>query len=181
MGWFVRWLERFVQLGMDLVAALIAGLFRAPAVAVARATGGISVRKAAAEEVVGVRHEVLRAGRPRDTAVFDGDDAPDTRHWLAEQAAGTEGSRAVGVASVMRAPHQDRPWQLRGMAVVEGLRGSGVGGALLNAVHADVAAPMWCNARERAIPFYERNGWTVDSEPFDVPGVGPHRRMLWNP
>jgi GNAT superfamily N-acetyltransferase len=34
---------------------------------------------------------------------------------------------------------------------------------------------FWCNARERAIPFYVREGFTVESELFEIPGIGPHK------
>ena len=37
MGFFVQWLQRFVQLGIDLLGALLAGLLRAPLVAAERA------------------------------------------------------------------------------------------------------------------------------------------------
>jgi GNAT superfamily N-acetyltransferase len=145
------------------------------------------VRSATADEVVGVRHEVLRPGRPRATAVFDGDDAPSTRHWVAVQAPDDpDARRVVGVVSVMEAPLPDASngtprWQLRGMAVLPGLRGEGVGTQLLEAVHRDVAEPLWCNARESAEGFYLRHGWAPHGDLIDVKGIGPHRRMSWTP
>jgi GNAT superfamily N-acetyltransferase len=183
MSWFTAWLARFVQLGLDLAAALIRGLLGAPATAAVRATSPIVARPGTASEVLDVRHEVLRAGRPRDTAVFTGDDDPATRHWVAMQ-----GDRVVGVVSVMAAPFPDPwhdgpapQWQLRGMAVLPGLRGEGVGKKLLDAVHTDVAEPMWCNARQAAEGFYAHHGWTPHGDHFDVPPIGPHRRMSWGP
>lgn len=183
MTWFTDWLQRLVQLGLDLMAALIGNLLGAPAKAAARSVATIEVRQGTAEEVVDVRHQVLRQGRPRDTAVFPGDDEPGTRHWVAVQA-----DRVVGVVSVMAAefpdPWDDGPapaWQLRGMAVLPGLRGEGVGRKLVDAVHGDVAEPMWCNARQSAEGFYLRHGWSPHGERFDVPPIGPHRRMSWRP
>ena len=138
------------------------------------------VRRGSAAEVVDVRHRVLREGRPRETAIFKGDDAPDTRHWVAVQA-----DRVVGVASVMRADMPHPPgdvvprWQLRGMAVRPELRGEGLGAKLLLAAHADVREPMWCNAREAVAPFYARHGWRIVGAPFDIAGIGPHLEMWW--
>jgi ribosomal protein S18 acetylase RimI-like enzyme len=38
---------------------------------------------------------------------------------------------------------------------------------------------LWCQARERAVSFYERAGFQVVGEPFDVPKIGEHRGMVW--
>lgn len=160
--------------------ALVLGILGAFGVALKRAVAPIDVRRANPEDVVDLRHRVLRAGRPRETAVFDGDTRAATRHWAAWQA-----DRVVGVASVMSAPHPERPdgptWQLRGMAVDPDLQRSGVGRALLGAVHAEVDAPMWCNARVGVVPFYTRAGWRTEGPTFDIPEVGPHQRMTWTP
>ena len=73
--------------------------------------------------------------------------------------------------------------QLRGAATVEGLRNQGVGGALLDATLAawrsndQAARPLWCNARIRAVTFYERRGFIASGEPFDFPDAGTHRYM----
>ena len=40
---------------------------------------------------------------------------------------------------------------------------------------------LWCHARLEAVPFYLRMGWTVASERFDIPDVGPHHAMIWRP
>jgi len=140
----------------------------------------VTVRRADAEETLAIRSAVLREGLPLDAARFQGDHDPATRHWVAEL-----DGRVVGVVSVMPAELPDAPddrrprWQLRGMAVVPEVRSTGVGSALLRAVHDEVAEPMWCNARERAVRFYAQHGWIVLSHLFDIAGVGPHRRMWW--
>jgi len=33
-------------------------------------------------------------------------------------------------------------------------------------------------ARERAIPFYLSQGWTLIDEPYSIDGIGPHRSMM---
>jgi GNAT superfamily N-acetyltransferase len=36
----------------------------------------------------------------------------------------------------------------------------------------------WCNARLIAIPFYEKLGWRIVSERFEIPYAGPHHKMV---
>lgn len=142
-----------------------------------------AVRAARSDEVIDVRHRVLRSGRPRATAIFPGDDREDARHWVAER-----DGVIVGVVSVLPAPMPEPPgdigpppvMQLRGMAVVQEEQGRGVGAAMLAAVHRDVAEPMWCNARAEVVGFYERHGWSAIGPTFDIAAVGLHRRMMWS-
>jgi GNAT superfamily N-acetyltransferase len=172
-----------LELLFGLFRALFEGILNAFGIAIQRAVKPIEVRRGTADEVIDVRHRVLREGRPRETAVFDGDTAKATRHWVAVQH-----DRIVGVVSVMQAALPEavdadpRPtWQLRGMAVLPELQGAGVGRALLQAVHAEVDAPMWCNARAHVERFYGRQGWRTVSAPFEVEPIGPHVRMVWTP
>ena len=138
----------------------------------------VLLRPASLAEIVALRHAVLRPGLPPASAVFDGDQARSTRHYGA-----FEGSAAMGCLSFMRNDRGGPAHQLRGMATDAGARGAGVGRALLHfADDALVAATgirgLWCNARVESIGFYERVGWEVVSDVFDVPGVGPHRVMI---
>ena len=48
----------------------------------------------------------------------------------------------------------------------------------LDAVAARGGDLLWCDARVAAAGFYERMGFTVVSEPFDKPGIGPHVGMV---
>ena len=130
------------------------------------------VERAEVDDLLDVRQPVLRPGKPRDAARFDGD--AGGRHWVARL-----DGRAIGCATVLDAPLRGGPrWQLRGMAVLADAQRLGVGRALLDVIARDVGEAMWCNAREAAIPFYRAVGWSVISAPFEVPGIGPHRRMV---
>jgi GNAT superfamily N-acetyltransferase len=136
----------------------------------------VIVRRATLAEVLGLRHAELRPGLPLATASFDGDDEPETLHVVA-----IDGDEVVGCASFMRRPYGGRPaYQLRGMATRADRRGTGVGAAVLrfgvDALRGDTAL-LWCNARVAAVRFYERQGWTVVSDVFDIPTVGPHHVM----
>lgn len=135
----------------------------------------VLIRRGAAEDVVGLRHAVLRPGRPESDARWAGDTDPETQHWIA-----TLDSEVVGVATVMRAPFPDGvgpEWQVRGMAVSPSFQGQGVGRQLLEALSAAIGAPLWCNARVAAMPLYLRAGWRSVSATFEISGVGPHQRM----
>jgi len=140
----------------------------------------MDIRPVSVESIVDLRHAVLRAGLPRATARFEGDDEPGTIHLAA-----TESGRVVGCVTLIERPLEGEPaWQLRGMAVAPDRRGAGVGRALLDAVGRELARrgddrPVWCNARVPAIPFYEAHGWRCVSAVFEVPTAGPHRRMRW--
>ena len=138
----------------------------------------VLLRQTALVEIVALRHAVLRPGLPPESAEFDGDDAPSTRHYGA-----VAGGEVIGCLSFMRSDRGGPAHQLRGMATAASARGTGIGRALLRfADEALVAATgirgLWCNARVESIGFYERVGWEVVSDVFDVPGVGPHRVMV---
>lgn len=152
------------------------------------------------EQILELRHRVLRPGRPAETARFDGDDAATTRHYcalVAETGALVAETGAPLSAGVPAAPGAvvscltlvaatwdgAEAWQLRGMATDERHRRTGLGSRLLAHALADAAGdgperPAWCNARVGARGFYERQGWVVVSEPFEIAGIGPHVRML---
>ena len=140
---------------------------------------GLELRRARVEELLDLRHEVLRHGLPRDAAMFDGDDALTTRHYGA-----FDGGRAVGCATLMLNQWEGEPaWQVRGMATDARFRSRGLGAALLGMAEAELAEEgspvqlLWCNARVPAMRFYKKLGWTVRCEPFDIPTAGPHVKM----
>ena len=146
------------------------------------ALGKLTVGIATVEQILPVRHAVLRPNLPASTANFEGDDEPETLHIAAVDA-----GQVVGCTTLLRRPLDGQPaWQLRGMAVLPGFQGRGVGKAVLRcAIEQAVATPespvlFWCNARQIAIPFYERLGWRCITAFFDVPAVGPHRKMRYD-
>jgi predicted GNAT family N-acyltransferase len=138
----------------------------------------VAVRRATLDEILALRHAVLRPGRPRATAHFDGDDEATTVHLAAAL-----GGDVVGCCTLLPRPHDGRPgWQLRGMATRADLARRGIGTAVLAAADEVVREHggdlLWCNARLAAVPFYASAGWRVVSDEFDVPGIGPHHVMV---
>jgi GNAT superfamily N-acetyltransferase len=69
-------------------------------------------------------------------------------------------------------------WRVRGMATAPHARSRGAGAAVLDALieHAVAhgAIRVWCNARSPARSFYERAGFRVVSEEFELDEIGPH-------
>ena len=140
----------------------------------------IEARRARLEEIFQVRWDVLRPNRPIEAAQFPGDDAPESIHCGAfERSTG----RNIACASLTRVDWRGEPaWQLRGMGVIDEYQGRGVGKLLLDVLEslARDASPirlLWCNAREEAVGFYRKQGWTIASERFHIEDVGPHFKM----
>ncbi|MCW2584385.1 MAG: GCN5-related N-acetyltransferase [Klenkia sp.] len=137
------------------------------------------IEQVAAAATHPLRAAVLRQGRPVE---IEGDDDPTTLHLAARLPSG----EVVGVvrlhpqACAWR-PAQ-RPWQLRAMATDPTVRGTGAGRALVSDALARLAAAgadlVWCEARVTAVGFYQRLGFVVVTDEFEVPMVGPHHGMV---
>ena len=116
------------------------------------------------EDTHALRRTVLRTGTPSDEVVFDGDELDTTFH-LGIRADGA----IVAISTWIERPYPDRPgdqgFQLRGMATVDTLRGSGLGTLLLDAgverCRDTGARLVWARARDQALPFYEHHGFTT--------------------
>jgi predicted GNAT family N-acyltransferase len=144
----------------------------------------VTVEEVPADLTYALRGAVLRPDGGEVT--WAGDEDAATFHLAAR----TPDCRIVGVVRFSPAPcpwmgtrlGARAPWQLRGMATDPEVRGSGAGRALLAEGLARVAARggdlVWCDARTTASGFYERMGFTVVTEPFDKPGIGPHVGMV---
>ena len=141
------------------------------------------------DRIIDLRHRILRAGLPIETAYFQGDEDLHTTHYAAFLT--REGhkpmGRPVGCATFMLNLYDKMPaWQLRGMATEEAYQGTGVGRQLLGVAERELASnplyahveTLWCHARVSAIKFYERSGWRRVSEVFDIPNAGPHVTMI---
>lgn len=137
-----------------------------------------------------LRYQVLRRplGLPFEETLFDGDELPTTLHLIAIEADQPIGCLTLLVPndSVTNSVDPVAPIdqasrvQLRGMAVLQRTQNKGVGSCLLAEVHRLAwrhGWHLWCKARQAAVPFYEKNGWIVRGEPFDIPNIGPHYTM----
>ena len=140
------------------------------------------IRRVTVAEILPLRSVVLRGGGPLERALLPGDSEGLGVHWGAWL-----GGNLAACVSLYEVTSDSgvRSTQLRGMATVPEMRSKGLGGALLEAAlheweeRHDAARPLWCNARIRAVPFYERHRFVGEGEPFEFPGVGEHLRMTY--
>ena len=127
-----------------------------------------------------VRHPVLRTGKPIESCFFDGDNYETTFHLGIFSK-----NKLVGVCSFFKNNHasifEENQYQLRGMAVLKTFQKKGFGKIILNygetllkQKHTNI---VWCNAREIAVNFYEKCGYKIISEPFNIKGIGKHYVM----
>jgi GNAT superfamily N-acetyltransferase len=142
----------------------------------------VTIQRVTAARTFPLRQRVLRPHDTVDELSFPDDDHADTAHFAA-----LDDGDVIGTASVRREhpPWTTDPsqtaWRLRGMATADGRRSQGIGAAVLNAVLEHVAGHggglVWCNARLRAVAFYERAGFVTRGERWDDPTIGPHIAM----
>lgn len=127
-----------------------------------------------------VRHPVLRAGKPIESCVFDDDNLTTTKHFglFIEE-------KLVGVVSVFKKNNtifnKENQFQIRGMAVLLEFQKKGFGENLVkhceNYVKSVNGAVIWFNARESAVPFYEKLGYNKIGNPFSITEIGIHFLM----
>lgn len=138
------------------------------------------VKFISSQQTLAIRSAVLRAGLPPEDCVFPTDEVPGAFHLGC-----FSDHELVSVASFFPQHYKDRHdqgYQLRGMATLASFSGKGCGTQLLKfaieQLKATNAVYLWCNARENAVPFYQRNGFEVVSAQFEIPGIGPHYEMI---
>tara|TARA_R110002073_G_scaffold37866_3_gene109018 strand:+ start:31600 stop:32058 length:459 start_codon:yes stop_codon:yes gene_type:complete len=139
-----------------------------------------------ARETYPLRHSVLRPTLTIDQVGMEHDDLETSFHVGARC---TDTGNILAIMTVMRDPLPDgligtgmMAWRIRGMASHPEARGTGAGGAVLAfgiahawGMHNDL---IWCNARRVAYGFYERYGFEIVGDEFDIEGIGPHKVMV---
>jgi GNAT superfamily N-acetyltransferase len=139
----------------------------------------LELRRATVDEILPLRHRVLRTGMPLESAIFPEDHQANVIHYGAFL-----NGQAIVCFTLLPSEWDGVPtWQLRGMATDKAHQGEGYGSQLIRFAEADVKKStiglrFWCNARLTAVPFYERNGWEIASDRFVVPIFGPHHKMI---
>ncbi|WP_194850256.1 GNAT family N-acetyltransferase [Nonlabens antarcticus] len=146
----------------------------------------IIIKEIAALETYGVRHPVLRAGRPLEDCAMEGDDLESTFHLGAY-----DEELHIGVATFLKSEARQSPivfdtinsyYQLRGMGVIPDHQGRGIGKLLLEKgiekLQSYQIDMLWFNARVIAVPFYESMGFEKTGEPFEVKNIGTHFKMF---
>jgi ribosomal protein S18 acetylase RimI-like enzyme len=139
-----------------------------------------TLKKITSQQTFAVRQPVLRPGKGIESCIFDGDDLPTTVHFGIYDA-----ETLLGVISVFKAssPYflETAQFQIRGMAILESQQKKGLGEKLVLEAEAYSAQNggerIWFNAREVAVGFYKKMGYTVIGDVFNITDVGPHYVM----
>jgi GNAT superfamily N-acetyltransferase len=140
----------------------------------------MEIKKINAIDTYPVRQEVLRKGKPIETCQFKGDDDENTVHFGLYQK-----EQLIGIISIFKEKNnlfqEKNQFQIRGMAVLEDFQGKGFGAELVKVaenycINQNVDL-IWFNAREKAIPFYKKLGYTSIGDSFLIPDVGIHFAM----
>lgn len=136
----------------------------------------LHIQEIKADETFEVRHPVLRPGRPLETCAMPGDHDTDTFHLglFYKQ-------KLIGVVSLMKnakPQFEGAQFQLRGMAVLEDYQGLRLGNILVDEAERRLRANkielLWCNARIKALNFYQRKAFEIHGEPFEIEPIGTH-------
>ena len=120
----------------------------------------MQIETISANATIGIRHRVLWSNKSRECCLVDGDE--DGAHFGIYTK-----DELVGVASVFDISGSAR---LRALAVEKQHQGNGFGSALiayaLRSAQDKGATVFWCDARESAIGFYKKFGFSVEGDRF---------------
>ncbi len=137
----------------------------------------VLVQKIKAEETYFLRQQILRKNIDLPYE-FEGDFNENTFHVGV-----FDGEELLGIGTFMQNNLEKLDgthYQLRGMATSEKARGKGFGKLLLEFATKELikleANYLWCNAREVAVRFYEKNQFKILGDRF-INKVGPHYKM----
>lgn len=130
----------------------------------------LKIKTITAKDTLPLRHKVLWPDHPIEQSMAKGDEQ-------ASHFGGFLGEKLVCVASLFT---EGEGIRLRKFATDPAYQGQGIGTKmldhLLKAAQAMDAKTFWFDARESALPFYERNGYTPEGERF-FKGDIPYRRI----
>lgn len=139
----------------------------------------LSIKTTQASAILKVRLEILRKGMTLDDCHFSGDNDPESIHFAA-----FDSDKIIGCCTLTVNPQpiiEGSYYQLRGMAVLEDYQKSGIGRKLLHAAESELIGQgknvLWFNARTSAVGFYQKYGYQVLGNEFEIEGVGPHFKM----
>jgi ribosomal protein S18 acetylase RimI-like enzyme len=124
-------------------------------------------------ETYSLRRSILRKNTPNESHEFNGDFDENTFHL-----GYFEENNLLGIVTLMMSGDVA---QLRGMAVDENHQGKSIGRKLVLAAEEILTKKdtrkIWMNARETAVPFYEKLGYKTEGEIFMIKPIGFHYLM----
>lgn len=135
-----------------------------------------TIKQIQAQEAYTVRHPVLREGKPIESCSFPNDDLISTQHFGL-----FVNKKIVGVVSLFQNKNAtfsaENQWQIRGMAVLPHFQKKGFGRKLISHCEENIDSKnvvIWFNARENAVPFYEKLGYKKMDNAFVIENIGLH-------
>ncbi|HEX8608511.1 MAG TPA: GNAT family N-acetyltransferase [Pedobacter sp.] len=138
------------------------------------------VKYITAAQTLPLRSLVLRNGLELEKCVFPTDYNEDGFHL-----GFFTGSEITSIATFFWEDYPEEPVdgvRLRGMATHPDYAGQGQGAAIINFAVSELssqnASYIWCNARKGAVGFYEKLGFLIASDEFEIVGIGPHFNMI---
>ncbi len=133
-------------------------------------------------ETIDLRSRILRPGLSVTDCHFPDDDSPSCFHLGVFDNAKLVCNGTFFQQGHEFFPNAVMPYRLRGMATDGAQQGTGLGRMLIAAGmlelekrHCDL---LWFNARVSAEIFYEKLGFKVMGDLFDIPTVGSHKIMF---
>ena len=137
----------------------------------------MEVKQIDAKDTYPLRNKILRPNQTIEDCQYPGDEDDGSFHLGAYV-----DDKLVSVASFYIDRHKDIDdefqYRLRGMATEVEHRGNGFSLALLQTaiplIEKNNIHVLWCNARTKALGFYEKVGFSVMSDEFEIEGIGPH-------
>lgn len=137
----------------------------------------MEVKQIDARDTYPLRHKILRPNQTIEDCQYPGDEDDGSFHLGAYV-----DEKLVSVASFYIDRYEkiedEFQYRLRGMATEPEHRGKGYSLALLNTaiplIEKNNIHVLWCNARSGALGFYQKVGFEVISDEFEIEGIGPH-------
>ena len=141
----------------------------------------LSFKQIKAEDVVKLRHKVLKIGQPIESCYFEGDLDEGTKHFGAFL-----NNELVGVVTMMLKKtntYKVHPvYRLTGLSVIQENQHKHIGKRLLRFAEENISKKgsvmIWCFARDYAVPFYKKNGYQLNVQQVVIPHIGSHRIMF---
>jgi GNAT superfamily N-acetyltransferase len=140
---------------------------------------------ASTQEILPLRMKVLREGTPSQDPRYTEDDWEITTH-LALYKDGEILGTSSWLTKTFPLPHASSnslDTQLRGMAIDQSLQSSGLGAELLlfgiHFAQHKGAGIVWARARDSALKFYERNGFTTVGDAFIDEATGMSHHLVY--
>lgn len=139
----------------------------------------IEIKQIQVEELIAVRHAVLRKGKPVESSHFQEDNHIDTLHFAA-----FVDKKIVGCATIITNRNSifeaENQFQLRGMAVLDEFQKHGIGKKIFRFCEKNIPntnTVLWFNARQNAVPFYQKQHCKIQGNAFMIQDIGTHYLM----